>query len=89
MGFLIREEMGLSVAKVANHPSYFLTDITDTGMWFANVLFETELVSLDFTPSDECTEVMFANLEDIKTLTVYSNVLKFAEMFDLGGYGIW
>jgi len=79
----IGEEMGLKVTYIAKHPSYFLTDLTRSKkIWIANVLFETELENLNFTPSDECVEVRFVNFEDVKKLPVFPNVLKLAEMFE-------
>jgi len=79
----IKEEMGLEVTKVADNPSYFITDKTiNRGEWFVNVLYETELVDLDFTPSDECIEIKFVDKEDIKELKVFPSVQKLAEMFD-------
>lgn len=79
----IEEEMGLKVTYVAKHPSYFLTDLTRSKkIWIVNVLFETELEDLNFTPSDECVEVRFVNLDEVKELPVFPNVLKLAEMFD-------
>lgn len=79
----IKEEMGLRVTYVAKTPSYFLTDQTRTKkIWIANVLFETELENLNFTPSDECVDIRFVNLAEVKELPVFPNVLKLAEMFD-------
>lgn len=79
----IEEEMGLKVTYIAKYPSYFLTDLTRSKkIWIANVLFETELEDLNFTPSDECVEIRFVDLEEVKELPVFPNVLKLAEMFD-------
>ena len=79
----IKEEMGLKVTFVAKNPSYFLTDlIRSKNTWRANVLFETEVENFNFTPSDECVEVKFVDLEEVKVLPVFPNVLKLAEMFD-------
>ena len=79
----IMEEMGLKVVCVAKNPSYFLTDLTRTKkIWIANVLFETEVENLNFTPSDECIDIKFVNLADVKELPIFPNVLKLAEMFN-------
>lgn len=78
----ISEEMGLTVTRVADNPSYFLTDQRgDAGKWIANILFETEVEHLNFTPSDECVNIKFVNNGDIEDMNVFSNVSKFAEMF--------
>ena len=79
----ILEETGLDVTWVADNPCYFLTDKRDTdGTWIVNVLYETSLANLDFTPSDECSELRYLNLEECKELDVYPNTLQFAAMFD-------
>ncbi len=79
----ISEEMGIMVTWMAKHPSYFLSGQTRTKkIWSANLVYETELENLDFTPSDECIDVKFVNLKDIESLPVFPNVLAFAEIFD-------
>lgn len=79
----IKEEMGLEVVWVADHPSYFLTDLSglpETPR--ANVLYEATLSSLDFTPSDECVEIRFVSSAEAKELDLYENVAIFADLFD-------
>ena len=79
----IQEEMGVRIQWMADKPSYFLTGQTKTKkIWFANILYETELESLKFTPSEECVEIKFVNVDDVKDLPVIPIVRKFAEMFD-------
>lgn len=79
----IAEEMGIAVTWVADHPAYFLTDQTRTKkVWIANLVYETELEHLNFTPSEECVEVRFVNLEEVSALPVFPNVLKLARLFD-------
>jgi len=78
----IGEEMGITVTRVADNPSYFLSDQRgDTKQWFANVVYETELEHFNFTPSDECINTKFVNKDDIQDMNVFSNVRKLAEMF--------
>lgn len=78
----IQEEMGIKVLKVADNPSYFITDQTmNRKLWFANVLYETELENLNFTPSDECISIMFVNLSDIENMNVFPSVTKLSKMF--------
>lgn len=79
----IREEMGLETTWIAEHPCYFLTDLSGLpDKPRANVLYETTLASLDFTPSDECTEVRFVNKEEAQKLNLFENVKIFSELFD-------
>ena len=79
----ISEEMGLKVTKIADNPSYFITDQTlNHGVWIVNVIYETELENLDFTPSDECVNIKFVNKEDIVDMKVFPTIKKLADMFD-------
>jgi len=78
----ISEEMGVGVSFMADNPSYFITCQTlNRGVWIVNVLYETILDSLDFTPSDECIEVRFVNKDDLSDLIVFPAITKLAEMF--------
>ncbi len=79
----IKEEMGLAVREIAKHPSYFLTaQKGPDGIWFANVLYETVLESLNFTPSNECVATKFVSPEELLSLTVHPNVAAFGALFD-------
>lgn len=79
----IDEEMGLAVRKIADTPCYFITDQNiDKTVWFANVLYETELESLDFTPSDECVNIRFVDKNDLKDINAFPSVEKLGEMFN-------
>lgn len=79
----IQEEMGLKVTWIAEHPSYFLTmQSTRKSCWVVNVIYEVEVEHLNFTPSDECTEVRFVNKGDITDLVTFPNVAKLADLFD-------
>ncbi len=79
----IQEEMGLSVTYVADNPSYFITDQTlNRKQWIVNVLYETELGHLNFTPSDECVNIRFVDKNDIQGMNVFPTIIKLAEMFD-------
>jgi len=78
----IREEMGLVVTSVAANPSYFITDQTlNRKVWFVNVLYETTLENLNFTPSDECINIQFVNKDDLQNIKAFPSVEKLAEMF--------
>ena len=81
----IREEMGLKIVQIEQHPSYFLTDQGGIpgGWWRGNVVYETVLESLDFTPSDECVEVHFVTAEEAKSLDPQlGNIRMLGGLFD-------
>ncbi len=78
----IDEEMSIKITKVADHPSYFLTGQTIIRkQWVANIIYETELEHLDFTPSDECTEIRFVNRDNLPEGQVFPVVVKLADVF--------
>ena len=78
----IREEMGLELSSVADHPSYFIADCSNPERPKANVLYEATLDSRDFTPSEECVEIRFVTPEEARSLDLYENVREFAGQFD-------
>lgn len=78
----IDEEMGLKVIKMAEHPSYFVTGKkVNKNEWKACVVYEAELNSLDFTPSEECIGIRFVDASDVEGMNVFSCVKEIAEMF--------
>ena len=79
----IREEMGLEVTSIAEAPSFLLSSKkADTSShWVFNVLYETTLGSLDFTPTDECVAIRFVTPEEALTLPAFPSIYTFAEMF--------
>ena len=50
-------------------------------VWFVNVLRETTLEHLNFTPSDECVNIQFVDKGDLQNIKAFSSVEKLAEMF--------
>lgn len=79
----IREEMGIEVTWVAKNPSYFLTDLSGLPEKpRANVVYEVNVSSLDFTPSEECIELRFVSAEEARQLDLFENVKIFNELFD-------
>lgn len=83
----IDEEMGLKVTKMADNPSYFVTEKkVNKDQWKACIIYEAELESLDFTPSDECVGIRFVDKNDIVGLEVFESVKKLAEMFTPENY---
>jgi len=79
----IMEEMGLEVTHVADKPSYFFTFKFENYPGHAAIaVYEASLKSLDFTPSDECTEIAFVNKNDLAGMEVFAGVKKLCEEFD-------
>lgn len=82
----ILEEMNIKTTKIADNPSYFLggcqmTD--DPSFWVVNIVYEVELEHFNFTPSDECVEIVFVNREDVEALVhVPPTVLELAQQFE-------
>ena len=81
----IMEEMGLEVEWIADQPCYFLTGMSTNHPQIPinNVIFETRLKHLDFTPSDECIEIRFVSPEEIKDMKTFEGPQKLAKMFKL------
>ncbi len=79
----IAEEMGVSVVTIADYPAYFLTCKNRGDMWLANVVYETILESLEFTPSDECIETRFVNVEELAGLeSLCTSTAEFGKYFN-------
>jgi ADP-ribose pyrophosphatase YjhB (NUDIX family) len=79
----ISEEMGLEVTFIAAFPTYFVTYQTrDKSAWMANLLYETELRDLTFTPSYECNDIRFVHKDDLEGLRVFNTVRELAEQFN-------
>ncbi len=75
----IKEEMWLEVLTVSETPVCFITaqkKISKTRPWIWNLCYEVTVNNLDFTSSDECTEIDFFNKENIKEIKVFENVEK-------------
>ena len=71
----IQEETGLMVTKVWPEPKYFITaHKTSNNIYVANVVYQIELANLDFTPSDECQELAFFSLDEMRDLKLAPNV---------------
>lgn len=78
----IQEEMGLNITEVADRPSYFVTEMhVQKQLWKANVVYETELEHLDFTPSEECVAIRFVNKDEVAGLETFPGVKEIAEQF--------
>lgn len=80
----LMEEMGLKAVWIADNPSYFFTGRSNNHpkMRIANVVYETKLEHLNFTPSDECVEIKFVGPEEVKSMNTFLGPRQLAEMFD-------
>lgn len=79
----IYEETGLEVTEVSTSPKYFVTTKRlghDT--FIANAIYEIKLKDLSFTPSDECQELKFFNVEEAREVELFANVEKLLEVYD-------
>lgn len=80
----VREEMGLETTWIAEHPSYFFTFAFDQDkLRGANVIYETQVANLDFTPSEECQETAFVNRDTVSDdMQLFSTVRQLLEVFN-------
>ncbi|OGY85248.1 MAG: hypothetical protein A3F54_00060 [Candidatus Kerfeldbacteria bacterium RIFCSPHIGHO2_12_FULL_48_17] len=78
----IKEEMGIEVTDIAERPAYFVTaKISEKYGWKANVIYETQLKNLKFTPSDECLEIRFFSAEEAAKENLYPIVKEFIKVY--------
>ncbi|MCP4523550.1 MAG: NUDIX hydrolase [Candidatus Gracilibacteria bacterium] len=83
------EEMGLKIKSINNVPLYFITahkPKSKTRPWISNICYKTELESLDFIASDECTEIGFFNIETAKRINSLVNVKELIKAMEKNGY---
>lgn len=79
----IMEEMNIEAIHVADNPSYFITGQTlHTKTWVVNAIYVTLLADLNFTPSDECTEIQFIDKESASDLILFPTVATLLDQFD-------
>lgn len=79
----IWEEMKLSTTFVAEKPAYFFTVKNHKDVFIANVVYETKLAHLDFTPSSECVSIGFFTAQEVlEADNMYPNVLAFASIYE-------
>lgn len=79
----IHEETGLEVTSVSPAPKYFLTvQGHSSDIYIANVIYQIKLKNLDFVPSDECQELRFFSIEEMRQLELFPNVKKLLEILE-------
>ncbi len=75
----IMEEMWLEVLTISEAPVCFITAQkfrSKTRPWIWNLCYEITVKNLEFTTSDEYTEIWFFNKETFKEIKVFENVEK-------------
>src|SRR3989344_7686325 len=77
----IKEEMGLTVTKINPVVSYYIV-FNKKKTWIINLVFETKVKNLNFTPSQECQKIKFISPKDINSMNVFNNVKQLAKLFD-------
>ena len=78
----LKEEAGLEISVLNLNPAYTIPGQRDNGDWAINMVHEVIIKNLDFTPTDECTEIKFVSAAEAKELTSYKAFQQFAQVFD-------
>ncbi|HEY4504979.1 MAG TPA: NUDIX hydrolase [Candidatus Paceibacterota bacterium] len=78
----LKEESGLVVTKIAPFPSYFMVGPNMKGTPSVNIVYETEVKDLNFTPSNECQEIRFISPKSVIEINAWRNVKELAAQFD-------
>lgn len=71
------EEMWLTVTNIEKNPLYFIVahkPNSKSRPWIANICYKTEVKNLEFKKSDECSEILFASVDDILKMNTIENV---------------
>lgn len=79
----IKEETGLAVTYVSPTPIYFITaKRSNSESYVANIIYEIKFKDLNFSPSEECQELKFFNVEEARHLNLFPNVEQLLNIFD-------
>ena len=76
----LKEEMGLDVVEINPNSSYFLVGENMKGNRSVNIVLETKVKDLNFTPSKECLEIKFVSLKEVESINAFRNVRELAEI---------
>lgn len=80
----VHEETGLIVTYVSPTPKYFITSPRlGHNSFTANVVYEVKLKDLNFTPSDECTELRYFSIDEAAEEDLFPNVREFLKHYDV------
>ncbi|MDD5731545.1 MAG: NUDIX hydrolase [Patescibacteria group bacterium] len=75
------EEMGVNVTKITERPIYVWKQKREKDHRLF-IAYKVEIDSLDFTKSDECTDIKFFSKKELKDMNLHINIQKFAELFN-------
>lgn len=75
----VYEEMCIEVASINLETPFCFFTVTNPTVKYAYIVYETVLVNLDFTPSDECRAIKFVSPDEVRTMTVRPNVTLFLD----------
>lgn len=77
-----QEETWLELSYFDNAPKlFFTTKPPHKDFYVARTMYSAKIESLDtFTPSDECTELKYFSLEEMKSLNLWDRAKKFLEI---------
>lgn len=79
----VHEETGLVITYISDSPKYFLTAPRhNADTYLANIIYEVKLQDLNFTPSEECIELRYFNVEEAAKEDLFPNVAEFLKHFD-------
>ena len=79
----IKEETSLEVTYMSPAPLYFFTyERRLPGKFAANIVYEIKLKDLNFTPSEECQELKFFSVDEMKKLDRFPNIDKLIEALE-------
>ena len=76
----IKEEAGIDLKSYSTQPSFFFTSLSNRGSPVAVVVYEVELESMNFSPSNECEELRFITKSDVDTLKISPSAKKLIEL---------
>ncbi len=77
----IHEETGLTVTSIEDRPLYFLTVYNEKrNSYLANAIYKVTLENLNFIASEECQELRYFSLDDMKLLDLCPNVEELARI---------
>lgn len=71
----IYEETGIKVTKIYEQPLFIVRSFIDShNSEKIDIVYQIELDSLDFTPSNECIDLQFFTIEEARKLDTFPNI---------------
>ena len=72
---------------ISSTPKYFLTaDRYGHDGYTANIIYEVTLKNLDFTNSNECVELRYFSLDELREVSLYPNVTKLVDYLNITNF---